>query len=49
MVLLSRLGGVLVSLLAIRPKVRGFNPGRSDKRAQHNFIRSGSKAGGPTL
>jgi hypothetical protein len=51
-VLLSvALGGLVVSVLATGPKVRGFNPGRGrwilkgDKK--HNFLRSGSKAVGP--
>jgi hypothetical protein len=44
------LGGLVVSVLATGPKVRGFNPGRGrwifkgDKNPQHNFLRRGSKA-----
>jgi hypothetical protein len=47
-------GGVMVSVLSIGPKVRGFKPGRSDgflraiKYQQHVFLRRGSKGSGPT-
>jgi hypothetical protein len=47
------LGGVMISVLAIGPKVRGFNPGRGqwifngDKNPQHAFRRIGSKVVGP--
>jgi hypothetical protein len=42
----SRLGGVVVSVLATGPKVRGFEPGRGDgflgdKNPQHNFLSDG--------
>jgi hypothetical protein len=46
------LGGLVVSVLAIGPKVRGYKPGRgrwifqADKNPQHTFLRMGSKAGG---
>jgi hypothetical protein len=39
------LGGVIVSVLAIGPKIRGFEPGRGlwifkcDKNPQHTFLR----------
>jgi hypothetical protein len=47
-----RLGGVVVSVLATRPKGRGFKPCRDDeffegdKSSQHSFLRVGSKVGG---
>jgi hypothetical protein len=47
------LGGLVVSVLATGPKVRGFNPGRGrwnfkgDKNPEHDFLRGGSKAVGP--
>jgi hypothetical protein len=50
---MSRLGGVVVSVLAIGPKSRGFKPGRGDrflkgdKNPQQTFLGMGSKAGGP--
>jgi hypothetical protein len=34
------LGGLVVSVLATGPKVRGFDP-------EHHFLRRGSKAVGP--
>jgi hypothetical protein len=43
----------MISVLAIGPKVRGFNPGRGqwifngDKNPQHAFRRIGSKVVGP--
>jgi hypothetical protein len=46
------LGGLVVSVLATGPKVRGFDPDRgrwifkSDKNPEHHFLRRGSKAGG---
>jgi hypothetical protein len=48
----SRLGGVVVSVLATVPNGRGFKPCRDDgffkgdKNPQHTFLRMGSKAGG---
>jgi hypothetical protein len=36
----SRLGGVIVSVLAIGPKVRGFKPGRGDGFLRAIKIRS---------
>jgi hypothetical protein len=50
---MSRLGGVVVSVLAIGPNGRGFKPGRGDgflkgnKNPQHTFLGMESKAGGP--
>jgi hypothetical protein len=47
------LGGLVVSVLATGPKVRGFDPDRGrwifkgDKNPEHNFLRRGSKAVGP--
>jgi hypothetical protein len=47
------LGGLVVSVLAIGPKVRGFDPDRGrwifkgDKNPEHHFLRRGSKAVGP--
>jgi hypothetical protein len=47
------LGGLVVSVLATWPKVRGFDPDRGrwifkgDKNPEHNFLRKGSKAVGP--
>jgi hypothetical protein len=46
------LGGLVVSVLATGPKVRGFNPGRGrwifkGDNPEHNFLRRGSKAVGP--
>jgi hypothetical protein len=47
------LGGVIVIVLAIGPKVRGFKPGRArwifkgGKSPQHTFLRKGSEAVGP--
>jgi hypothetical protein len=51
--LVNVLGGVLVSVLAIEPKVRGFKPvvGRctfkGDNNPQHTFLRSGGKPKAP--
>jgi hypothetical protein len=48
------LGDIMVIVLAIVPKVRGFKPDRGrwifkgDKNPQHAFFRRGSKAVGPT-
>jgi hypothetical protein len=48
----SRLGGVMVSVIATGPKGRGVKAGRgdglfkSDKNLQHSFLRMWSKAGG---
>jgi hypothetical protein len=47
------LGGVMVSVLAIGPKVRRFRPSqvdgffKGDKNPQHAFLQRGSKAVGP--
>jgi hypothetical protein len=47
------LSGLMVKVLAIGPKVRGFKPGRgrriykSNKNLQHIFLRRGSKAVSP--
>jgi hypothetical protein len=47
------LGGLVVSVLATGPKVRGFDPDRGrwifkgDKNPEHYFLRRGSKAVGP--
>jgi hypothetical protein len=41
----SRLGGVLVSMLATGPSSRRFKPGGGDKNPQHTFLRMGGKAG----
>jgi hypothetical protein len=47
------LGGLVVSVLATGPKVRGFDPDRGrwifkgDKNPRHNFLWRGSKAVGP--
>jgi hypothetical protein len=47
------LGGLVVSVLATGPKVRGFDPDRGqwifkgDKNPEHHFLRRGSKAVGP--
>jgi hypothetical protein len=41
------LGGLVVSVLATGPKVRGFDPDRGDKHPEHNFLRRESKAVGP--
>jgi hypothetical protein len=44
----SSLGGVLVSVLAVDPKVAGSNPAKAidffkdDKNPQHNFLRKES-------
>jgi hypothetical protein len=49
----SRLGGVVVSVLATGTKGCGFVLGqedgflKGDKNPQHTFLRMGSKAGGP--
>jgi hypothetical protein len=49
----SRLGGVVVSVLATGPKGRVFKLSRGDgffkgdENPQHTFLRMGSKAGGP--
>jgi hypothetical protein len=46
-------GGLVVSVLATGPKVRGFDPDRGrwifkgDKNPEHHFLRRGSKAVGP--
>jgi hypothetical protein len=43
------LGGVMVNMLAIVPKVHGFKPGqgqwifKGDKNPQHTFLRRGRK------
>jgi hypothetical protein len=37
------LGGLLISVLATGPKVRGFKPGQGNKKPQHAFLRRGSK------
>jgi hypothetical protein len=48
---LSRLGVVVVSVLATGPKVRGFKPGGGngffDKYPHHTFLRMGSNVRGP--
>jgi hypothetical protein len=50
---LVALGGLVVSVLATGPKVRGFDPDRcrwifnGDKNPEHHFLRRGSKAVGP--
>jgi hypothetical protein len=50
---LVALGGTVVSVIAIEPKVRGFKPGRGNGYLRAIKIRStpssrrGSKAGGP--
>jgi hypothetical protein len=48
---ISRLGGVMVSVLATGPKVRGLTPGqeivKGYKNPQHAFLQRGSKAQGP--
>jgi hypothetical protein len=47
------LGGLVVSVLATEPKVRGFDTDRGrwifkgDKNPEHHFLRRGSKAVGP--
>jgi hypothetical protein len=47
------LGGLVVSVLATGPMVRGFHPDRGrwifkgDKNPEHHFLRRGSKAVGP--
>jgi hypothetical protein len=45
------LGGLVVSVLATGPKVRGFDRGRwifkGDKNPEHHFLRRGNKAVGP--
>jgi hypothetical protein len=47
------LSGLVVSVLATGPKVRGFHPDRGrwilkgDKNPEHHFLRRGSKAVGP--
>jgi hypothetical protein len=47
------LGGLVVSVLATGPKVRGFDPDRGrwilkgDKNPEHHFLRRGSKAVSP--
>jgi hypothetical protein len=47
------LGGLVVIVLAVGPKVGGFKAGRgrrifkSDKNPLHDFLRRGSKAVGP--
>jgi hypothetical protein len=47
------LSGLVVIVLAIRPKARGFKPARGrwifkgDQNPQHDFLRTGSTAGGP--
>jgi hypothetical protein len=38
------LGGLVVSVLATGPKVRGFDPFNGDKNQEHHFLRRGSKA-----
>jgi hypothetical protein len=47
----SRLGGVVVRVLALDPRDAGSNPAEAtdfngDKNQQHTFLRMGSKAGG---
>jgi hypothetical protein len=48
------LGGLVVSVLATGPKVRGIDPDRGrwifkgDKNPEHHFLRRGSKAVGRT-
>jgi hypothetical protein len=44
---ISRLGGVMVSVLAIGSKVTGFKPGRGVKNPQRVFFWRGSKSVGP--
>jgi hypothetical protein len=52
-IVLIRLGGVVVIVLATGRKGRGFEPGQGDgflrtlKNPQHTFLRMGSKAKGP--
>jgi hypothetical protein len=47
------LGGLVVSVLATGPKIRGFDPDRGrwifkdDKNSEHHFLRRGSKAVSP--
>jgi hypothetical protein len=47
------LGGLVVSVLATGPKVRGFDPDqgrwifKDDKNPEHHFLRRGSKAVSP--
>jgi hypothetical protein len=47
------LGGIVVSVLAIGPKVRGFKPGqgrwifKGDKNPKHDFLLRGSETFGP--
>jgi hypothetical protein len=43
------LGGLVVTVLAIRPKIRGFKLGEGKKNPQQNFLRRGIKAVGPML
>jgi hypothetical protein len=50
---ISRLGGVMVSVLAMDPRFAGLNSADAiyflgDKNPQHTFLRRGSNAGGPT-
>jgi hypothetical protein len=51
--LISRLGGIVVNVLATGPKGRGFKPRLGDgflraiKSPQHIFLRMGSKTGDP--
>jgi hypothetical protein len=51
----SCLGGVMVNILAIRPKVCSFKHGRDDrffkgdKNPHHTFLQRVSEAGGPML
>jgi hypothetical protein len=46
-------GGIMVSVLAIGPKVRGFQPSwgreifKGDKNQQHDYLQRASKAIGP--
>jgi hypothetical protein len=42
--LLVVLGGLVVSVIAIGPKVTGFKPGSNP---QHTFLQRGCKAAGP--
>jgi hypothetical protein len=49
----TALGGLVVSVVATGPKVRGLDPDRGrwifkgDKNPEHNFLGRGSKAVGP--
>jgi hypothetical protein len=44
---ISLLGGVVVSVLASGPKLRGFNPGRGDGYVRAHVPSDGNNAGGP--